>query len=612
MRADDFMGSLVHLVNQPDAQGRTPLLSAAALEMVQGAESEAHVETISLSLVLLLLEHGADPAVTDSNLNSVLHWASARGRYLVATELLKYPDCSAIINSPNRLGDTPLLWASALCQCSCIKVLVDAGASIGLRNNTSLSPLDVAGRGLQREDISVAPLSDEYRIIARRTLYEGDPRYRTLVLSHKDCLGHMPRSQADWECPERISDVMNAVTDPERFDPDHQEIEFTNDFEKASAEFLGRAHCAEYIKFVSDLARQMKDMKGGAVPFTPQVRKFLKTENKSGKPNPCDTSFSVGSLDAARRAAGAVMTAVDRVLRGRNRNAFCIVRPPGHHAGRKGLLADASSHGFCIFNSVAAGALHALESPEHRLSRVAIIDIDVHHGNGTEEIVRTFKSPDRLLFFSIHLYDKENETPTSANNDYEFYPGSGSVDQTAYNIINVPLVPLWKSTSRTVTRGRTKRGEEDLSGRRAFRHGIVTRLLPALRAFNPELVLLSSGFDAAQSDVGNLGIGDAGGLDLTPEDFFWVTKEIQQIADMCCEGRVVSVLEGGYGCKVDMSKPGTFGVKPSPQSASSQSPNEAVIARSQLDRTHLANAACAHLRGLVDPYAVMTTTEDSP
>jgi acetoin utilization deacetylase AcuC-like enzyme len=159
------------------------------------------------------------------------------------------------------------------------------------------------------------------------------------------------------------------------------------------------------------------------MPFTPQVRKHMKPESSDNPAvknvNTCDTSFSVGSLDAARRAAGAVMTAVDRVLRGRNRNAFCVVRPPGHHAGRKGLLADASSHGFCIFNSVAAGALHALESPEHRLSRVAIVDIDVHHGNGTEEIVRTFQSPERLLFFSIHLYDKDKDAPGG----YEFYPG---------------------------------------------------------------------------------------------------------------------------------------------------------------------------------------------
>lgn len=187
---------------------------------------------------------------------------------------------------------------------------------------------------------------------------------------------------------------------------------------------------------------------------------------------------------------------------------------------------------------------------------------------------------------------------------------SGAVDQTPYNIINVPLVPLWKaSTPRTVTRGRTKRGEEDMqatqTGRRGFRQAIMGRLLPALRAFNPELVLLSSGFDGGQSDVGNGGVGDSVGLDLTAEDFLWVTKEIQQIANMTCGGKVVSVLEGGYGCKVDMSKPGSFGNRSVTQTPIS--PGEDTVplptVRAQLDRTHLATSACAHLRGLIDPYA---------
>lgn len=274
--------------------------------------------------------------------------------------------------------------------------------------------------------LSTLSVSEEVRMATRRTLYSCDPRCRTLVLTHKDCLGHKPRTETDWECPERVTDIMNALNDPLVFNPNDQEVDLLTDFDKASAEFLGRAHCAEYIKFVSDLARQMKSMGASQnpMPFTPQVRKHLKTDPDSAQitaknVNTCDTSFSVGSLDAARRAAGAVMTAVDRVLRGRNRNAFCVVRPPGHHAGRKGLLADASSHGFCIFNSVAAGALHALEAAEHRLSRVAIVDIDVHHGNGTEEIVRTFQSPERLLFFSIHLYDKDKDAPDG----FEFYPG---------------------------------------------------------------------------------------------------------------------------------------------------------------------------------------------
>lgn len=427
MSQEDFMGSLVHVLNQPDDKGSTPLLSTTALTTIEGGDAtKEQVESMVLSLALVLLQHGADPTVTDSDMNTVLHWASARGRSLVLSELLKYPSCDASVNSVNKVGDSALHWAAALGHHACIRVLTEAGANIGLRNTLSQSPLDVAGRGLERGTVlTTGSLSEDVRIATRRTIYSCDPRCRTLVLTHKDCLGHKPRSESDWECPERVMDVMSAVSDPAVFDPSNKEVELVTEFDKATAEFLGRAHCAEYIKFVSDLARRMKSMGASQtpMPFTPQVRKHMKTEGSdtSGvkNTNTCDTSFSVGSLDAARRAAGAVMTAVDRVLRGRNRNAFCVVRPPGHHAGRKGLLADASSHGFCIFNSVAAGALHALEAAEHRLSRVAIVDIDVHHGNGTEEIVRTFQSPERLLFFSIHLYDKDKE----AADGFEFYPG---------------------------------------------------------------------------------------------------------------------------------------------------------------------------------------------
>lgn len=148
-------------------------------------------------------------------------------------------------------------------------------------------------------------------------------------------------------------------------------------------ELLGRVHSPEYIAFVDQLSKklQMEDGKNGeAVAFTPHVQKamLMSKEEELKRPEYADTSFSAGTLRAARRAAGAVAHAVDRVLMGRNRNAFCVVRPPGHHAGYRGLLDGAKSCGFCIFNSVAAGAVHALEG--HNCGRVAIVDLDIHHG----------------------------------------------------------------------------------------------------------------------------------------------------------------------------------------------------------------------------------------
>ena len=116
-----------------------------------------------------------------------------------------------------------------------------------------------------------------------------------------------------------------------------------------------------------------------------------------------DTSFSAGSLRAAERAAGAMMHAVNQVLAGKQRNAFCCVRPPGHHAGQNGLLPGSESCGFCIFNNIAIGAMHALTAHAETVRRIAIVDIDVHHGNGTEEIVKSLSNHDQILFYSVHL-----------------------------------------------------------------------------------------------------------------------------------------------------------------------------------------------------------------
>jgi acetoin utilization deacetylase AcuC-like enzyme len=312
---------------------------------------------------------------------------------------------------------------------------------------------------------------------------------------------------------------------------------------------------------------------------------------------------------------------VHSVLIGRNRNAFCIVRPPGHHTGINGLLEGGESCGFCIFNNVAAGALHAIADDKLSCNRCAIVDIDVHHGNGTEEIVRRFNDPSKLFFFSIHLFDNDRKAKPGAQSAYKFYPGTGDEDELALNIINVPIVPLWKDptplepqvkTHNTRKKAKAEQGSlkadvtlDDMdgvdysmdaavavaaevaaagsdaspvsSGRQAYRHAIQNRLLPALRAFNPDLILISAGFDACKGDVGNARHergGEKIGLDLEADDYAWTTRRILEIADICCQGRVVSVLEGGYGRST----------------------------RDGLDRTGFGLAAIQHLHALIDPY----------
>lgn len=206
-----------------------------------------------------------------------------------------------------------------------------------------------------------------------------------------------------------------------------------------------------------------------------------------------DTAMNPHSLDAALYAAGACVDAVDRVMRGETNNAFCAVRPCGHHATFD------QSMGFCIFNNVAIGARHALEV--HGLNRVAILDFDVHHGNGTEDI---FHDDARVMLCSSF--------------QHPYYPGTGAESGNEH-IIPTPL------PART--------------GSDAFRRSITHSWLPALEAFKPEFVFISAGFDAHADDP-------LAYLELREPDYVWITEQIRRLADRHASGRIVSVLEGGY------------------------------------------------------------------
>jgi acetoin utilization deacetylase AcuC-like enzyme len=206
-----------------------------------------------------------------------------------------------------------------------------------------------------------------------------------------------------------------------------------------------------------------------------------------------DTAMNPHSLTAARRAAGAVVKAVDLVLGGEADRAFCGVRPPGHHAERDRAM------GFCFYNNIAVGALHAVHA--HGLERVAIVDFDVHHGNGTEHIVA---GDDRILFCSTF--------------QHPFYPNSGhECDET--NVVGVPLAQG--------------------TGSEGFRSAVSEHWLPALDRFRPQLLMISAGFDAHQAD-------DMAGINLVDADYGGVTEQLLAIARRHGEGRIVSSLEGGY------------------------------------------------------------------
>jgi len=208
-----------------------------------------------------------------------------------------------------------------------------------------------------------------------------------------------------------------------------------------------------------------------------------------------DTFLSNGSVDAALRASGALCFAIDQILDNRALRAFCAVRPPGHHSEQ------AVAMGFCLLNHVAIGAMHALQRPD--IKRVAIIDFDVHHGNGTQAIFE--QNPD-VMYVSSH--------------QLPLYPGTGQTDETGCgNILNLPLAP----------------GD----GGKSFRHAWSSKGLPAIHGFEPDLILISAGFDAHQRDP-------LAQMELQDADYHWITDQICDLADDSCHGRVASILEGGY------------------------------------------------------------------
>lgn len=209
-----------------------------------------------------------------------------------------------------------------------------------------------------------------------------------------------------------------------------------------------------------------------------------------------DTSLSPASGEAALRAAGAAIAAIDAVMSGKIANAFCAVRPPGHHAEH------ARAMGFCLFNNIAVGAAHARAA--HKADRIAIIDFDVHHGNGTQEWA---EKHDGVLFVSSH--------------QYPHYPGTGSAEDRGprHNIVNIPL----------------PHGADSVGFRQAMMHWA----LPTITQFQPDLIMISAGFDAHRDDP-------LAGLNLVEDDYGWITAELTKLAGQFSRGRIVSTLEGGY------------------------------------------------------------------
>jgi acetoin utilization deacetylase AcuC-like enzyme len=287
------------------------------------------------------------------------------------------------------------------------------------------------------------------------------------LITHPACLAHDP---GPWhpECPDRLRAVLRAL-EAEEFAP-----LLRDEAPCATDEQLGRVHPDRY--------------RAAILGITPAPGETVALD--------ADTVMSAGSREAALRAAGGAVHGVDAVVEGWARRAFVAVRPPGHHAEPSRAM------GFCFFSNAAIAARHA--QARWGLRRVAVVDFDVHHGNGTQEIC----VDDASLFYG-------------SSHQFPCYPGTGRAAErgVAGNVVNAPLPP----------------GATGAAFRRAWSEAI----LPALNRFAPELLIVSAGFDAHKADP-------LAQLRLETEDFGWITEQLLQCADRYCGGRLVSLLEGGY------------------------------------------------------------------
>jgi acetoin utilization deacetylase AcuC-like enzyme len=289
----------------------------------------------------------------------------------------------------------------------------------------------------------------------------------TAYITHADCLRH-EMGAGHPECPDRL----NAVNEEMRTSGLLAELRCL-EAPLASIDDLKRVHRAAYVDLIFENAPEE-----GYVQLDP------------------DTAMNPYSLAAAQRAAGAGILAVEEVMSGRASNAFCAVRPCGHHA------TQVRSMGFCIFNNIGVAAAYALE--KKGLERVAVIDFDVHHGNGTEDMFSPPHWHKRVLMASFF--------------QHPFYPYSGTAHP-APNMINVPLAA----------------GSDGAAAKQA----VETQWLPALENFKPQMIFISAGFDAHREDL-------LGGMKLVEADYAWMTHELKQIASRHSNDRIVSMLEGGY------------------------------------------------------------------
>ncbi|EGC39350.1 hypothetical protein DICPUDRAFT_147871 [Dictyostelium purpureum] len=346
-------------------------------------------------------------------------------------------------------------------------------------------------------------------------LYQPPKDKKVLAVYHTMCLEHRVPDDHP-ESPKRLQSVIKAIND---FARQSDRLIIKDDPEDANDKWILTVHSPEYLKQLDELtekldSNEIRPLNVNNDGAQTGINQFNSNGSSNGDCEDGDTFISKSSLRAAKRSAGATLYAIDSVMKGNVSSAFVAARPPGHHAGRDGLTQGTSSQGFCLLNHVCIGAKYA--QLKYNLEKIAIIDFDVHHGNGTEEILANDQG---FFFLSIHMFEEG------------FYPGSGGSNSMAMNdddnsisinpssnVVNIPLDP--KSSAHSFLK--------------AF-----SAIIDKLNDYQPELILISCGFDAHLED-------NLASLCLLEENYVEITRQLRKVADRWSKGRLVSILEGGY------------------------------------------------------------------
>lgn len=489
-------------------------------------------------LIPLLIQAGIKPDQKDISGKMAIHLAIEYQQVECVKQILLEGGSDMFFCTDSR-GDKPIHVAVRSASWECFNLILSYGSESMLSENNEFeqTPLEVAKNCGLYDEFQKAQNGDIVKR-AKKTLIVTDEictkhaNFPSTITKKHDKIMHLLTQPENQRRLEVISEKPEGSLLVDEF----QDLVWKNNIRPANIADILRVHEYSYVKKLKDFIEKLSH---GGLPVRFDI----------------DTKVNRESYDAALVAAGCVIEAVDSVVVGDFQNAFCSVRPPGHHVGPSGAVSseedpNLTSNGFCLFNNVALGAAYAKYVYSKDIQKIAIVDFDVHHGNGTEAIIKNlvpnkipfdinlgivsgalfydsykpwFSDTDaqNVLFISSHAYGSDSHG--------KFYPASGTYNSPESEYPGIINIPLSKPTDSLAFRTRNIYTD--------YRKTVFPRLL----SFAPDIIFLSSGFDAHGLDTINSGF-----VDLDEDDYRWLSDELIKIANTCCKGRIVSVLEGGY------------------------------------------------------------------